>query len=74
MSNKTANSNNTSPDNLISTKNSNSGKENYDTKKEPRKSMGVYLKNQNRLIMNSIAIADKKAAILIRITLRLYLL
>jgi len=39
----------------------------YDTKKEPRKSMGVYLKNQNRLIMNSISIADKKAAILIRI-------
>jgi len=29
--------------------------------------MGVYLKNQNRLIMNSISIADKKAAILIRI-------
>jgi len=39
----------------------------YDTKKEPRKSMGVYLKNQNRLIMSSIAIADKKAAILIRV-------
>jgi len=39
----------------------------YNTKKEPRKSMGVYLKNQNRLIMNSISIADKKAAILIRI-------
>lgn len=39
----------------------------YSTKKEPRKSFGVYLKNQNRLIMNSIAIADKKAAILIRI-------
>jgi len=29
--------------------------------------MGVYLKNQNRLIMSSISIADKKAAILIRI-------
>jgi hypothetical protein len=39
----------------------------YDSKKEPRKSFGVYLKNQNRLIMNSISIADKKAAILIRI-------
>ncbi|MFK7832571.1 MAG: hypothetical protein AB8B52_04780 [Winogradskyella sp.] len=39
----------------------------YDTKKEPRKSFGIYLKNQNRLIMNSISIADKKAAILIRI-------
>ncbi|MGD1947174.1 MAG: hypothetical protein ACFB0A_13150 [Croceivirga sp.] len=39
----------------------------YDTQKEPRKSFGVYLKNQNRLIMNSISIADKKAAILIRI-------
>lgn len=45
----------------------NSEKGLYDTKKEPRKSMGVYLKNQNRLIMNSISIADKKAAILIRI-------
>ncbi len=39
----------------------------YDSKKEPRKSLGVYLKNQNRLIMSSISIADKKAAILIRI-------
>lgn len=39
----------------------------YDTKKEPRKSFGIYLKNQNRLIMNSISIADKKAAILIRV-------
>ncbi len=39
----------------------------YDTKKEPKKSFGVYLKNQNRLIMNSISIADKKAAILIRV-------
>jgi len=29
--------------------------------------MGVYLKNQNRLIMSSISIADKKAAILIRV-------
>ena len=39
----------------------------YDTKKEPRKSLGIFFKNQNRLIMNSIAIADRKAAILIRV-------
>jgi len=55
------------PDELISKAENNFGKDLYDTKKEPRKSMGVYLKNQNRLIMSSIAIADKKAAILIRI-------
>jgi len=52
-----------------STSNNNDGSvtDMYDTKKEPRKSFGVFLKNQNRLIMSSIAIADKKAAILIRI-------
>ncbi len=67
MNNEAQHSNDTGPDELISKTKNNSGKDMYDTKKEPRKSMGVYLKNQNRLIMNSIAIADKKAAILIRI-------
>ena len=51
----------------LSNENCNATDNMYDTKKEPRKSFGVYLKNQNRLIMSSIAIADKKAAILIRI-------
>jgi len=67
MKDEAPNSNNMSPDNLTSTAKKKSGKDIYDTKKEPRKSFGVYLKNQSRLIMNSIAIADKKAAILIRI-------
>ena len=67
MSDDTQKPNKISKDNLISVAKANSGKEIYDTKKEPRKSLGVYLKNQNRLIMNSISIADKKAAILIRI-------
>ncbi len=31
------------------------------------KTLDTYLKNQNRLLMNSISIADKKAAILIRL-------
>ncbi len=39
----------------------------YATDREPRKALGVYFKSQNRLIMNSIAIADRKAAILIRV-------
>jgi len=57
-----------SPNKIEVSKTKNTSNEtSYDTKKEPRKSMGVYLKNQNRLIMNSISIADKKAAILIRI-------
>ncbi len=60
-------SNEKNQDKLISKVNQNSVNNIYDTKKEPRKSLGVYLKNQNRLIMNSISIADKKAAILIRI-------
>lgn len=67
MNNETQHSNDIGLDELISKAENNSAKDLYDTKKEPRKSMGVYLKNQNRLIMNSIAIADKKAAILIRI-------
>ncbi|TMM56828.1 hypothetical protein FEE95_10020 [Maribacter algarum] len=67
MNNENQHLNDKDPDELISKAENNSGKDLYDTKKEPRKSMGVYLKNQNRLIMSSIAIADKKAAILIRI-------
>lgn len=67
MSNETQHSNDVGSGNLTSKAVGNSDRDMYDTKKEPRKSMGVYLKNQNRLIMNSIAIADKKAAILIRI-------
>jgi len=67
MNNDNEYTNDKDPDELISKAENNSGKDLYDTKKEPRKSMGVYLKNQNRLIMSSIAIADKKAAILIRI-------
>lgn len=67
MKNDNQNTNDISPDNQISNANDSTGKDFYDTKKEPRKSLGVYLKNQNRLIMSSISIADKKAAILIRI-------
>ena len=67
MNNEAQHSNHIDTDELISKTENNSGNDLYDTKKEPRKSMGVYLKNQNRLIMSSIAIADKKAAILIRI-------
>lgn len=67
MNNETLHSTDISTDKLNSEAKNNSGTDIYHTKKEPRKSMGVYLKNQNRLIMNSIAIADKKAAILIRI-------
>jgi len=39
----------------------------FHTKKEPRKSVHTYLRNQNKVMVSSIAIADKKAAILIRI-------
>ncbi len=67
MNNEMQHPNATALDTLISKDDNTSGQHLYDTKKEPRKSMGVYLKNQNRLIMNSISIADKKAAILIRI-------
>jgi uncharacterized integral membrane protein len=37
------------------------------TKKEPRKSFAMFLKNQNRFYINSLNLIDKKAAILIRI-------
>lgn len=39
----------------------------YETKKEPRKSLQTYLRNQNKLLINSINIIDKKAAIMIRV-------
>ena len=67
MENEAQHANDNSGEKMISNQENNSNNYIYDTKKEPRKSMGVYLKNQNRLIMNSISIADKKAAILIRI-------
>lgn len=67
MNKEAQHSNDPSPDKLVPKAKKKSGDAIYDTKKEPRKSLGVYLKNQNRLIMNSISIADKKAAILIRI-------
>lgn len=67
MNSDTQQANDISTDQLASKTNDKSVKGLYDSKKEPRKSFGVYLKNQNRLIMNSISIADKKAAILIRI-------
>jgi len=67
MENKTHLTNSSNRNELISEEKHNSVIDMYDTQKEPRKSFGVYLKNQNRLIMSSIAIADKKAAILIRV-------
>lgn len=39
----------------------------YWTKKEPRKSMATFLRNQNKLMVNSMNVVDRKAAILIRI-------
>lgn len=41
--------------------------EQFDTKKEPRKSLHTYLRNQNKLYINSFNIIDRKAAIMIRI-------
>ena len=67
MNSEAQHTNDIGPDNLASKAKDNLAHDMYGTKKEPRKSLGVYLKNQNRLIMSSIAIADKKAAILIRI-------
>lgn len=67
MDNEAQHSKDISPNEMELKATGNSTSELYDTKKEPRKSLGVYLKNQNRLIMSSISIADKKAAILIRI-------
>ncbi len=39
----------------------------YWTKKEPRKSLSTYLRNQNKFILSSLAIADRKAMIMIRV-------
>ncbi len=68
MKNEAQQSNGTNAEELNSKKAKKTVHKNlYDIKKEPKKTFGVYLKNQNRLIMSSIAIADKKAAIMIRI-------
>ena len=39
----------------------------FDTKKEPRKSLQTYLRNQNKLYINSFNVIDRKAAIMIRV-------
>jgi len=39
----------------------------FETKKEPRKALQTFLRNQNKLQVNSINIIDKKAAIMIRV-------
>jgi hypothetical protein len=39
----------------------------YWTKKEPRKSLSTYFRNQNKFIVSSLAIADRKAMIMIRV-------
>lgn len=39
----------------------------YGTKVEPRKSLNSFLRNQNKYLINSIAIFDRKAALMIRI-------
>ena len=67
MDNEAPISDNISADKLNSKLKKKADKGIYHLKKEPTKTFGVYLKNQNRLIMNSISIADKKAAIMIRI-------
>ena len=67
MKNEAQESNGTNAEELNSKGKKTIHKNLYDIKKEPKKTFGVYLKNQNRLIMSSIAIADKKAAIMIRI-------
>lgn len=40
----------------------------FGTKYEPRKSLAVYLRNQNKIEVSLISILDKKAAILIKIS------
>lgn len=37
------------------------------TKKEPRKSFSTYMRNQNKLYVNSLNVIDRKAAIMIRV-------
>ena len=39
----------------------------FDTKKEPRKSLNTFLRNQNKMVINSFNMIDRKAAIMIRI-------
>ena len=39
----------------------------YWTKKEPRKSMATFQRNQNKIMVNMVNVLDRKAAILIRI-------
>ncbi|MCY3999143.1 MAG: DUF5706 domain-containing protein [Flavobacteriaceae bacterium] len=40
--------------------------DNFETRKEPRKSFQTFLRNQNRLYINSFNIIDRKASIMIR--------
>ncbi|TRZ45117.1 Pycsar system effector family protein [Robertkochia solimangrovi] len=39
----------------------------FGTKKEPRKSLHTFLRNQNKMVINSFNMIDRKAAIMIRI-------
>lgn len=39
----------------------------YYTKKEPRKALSTFFRNQNKVLVSSMAIADRKAMIMIRI-------
>ena len=39
----------------------------FETKKEPRKALATFFRNQNKLMVSSMAIADRKAMIMIRI-------
>jgi len=39
----------------------------FDSKKEPRKSLQTFLRNQNKLNVNSVNVIDRKAAIMIRV-------
>jgi len=39
----------------------------YKTKKEPRKSFQTFLRNQNKLYVNSMNVIDRKSAILVKL-------
>ncbi len=39
----------------------------YESKKEPRKALATFFRNQNKMMVSSIAIADRKAMIMIRL-------
>ena len=41
----------------------------FDTKKEPRKALQTFLRNQNKLNVNAINVIDRKAAIMIRVSI-----